>query len=366
MDHNFINFHILISHSPSCLNRDDMNMQKNAIFGGKRRVRVSSQSLKRAMRTSDYYKEHIGEHSIRTKKISELRNELVKKLSDQYNKELITYAVGLISGQDLSQEKVEDDAVAPWAIGEVAWFCKEIKQAREEGLDEKAIIKQLKQSTEAMKKSLESGVDIALSGRMATSGLMSEIGKVDGAMSIAHAITTHEVDSDIDWFTAVDDLQELGSGHLNTQEFSSGVFYRYANLNISQLQKNLGGCSRDKVLEIASHVLHMLATVIPSAKQQSHAAYNPADLALVSFSDMPISLANAYEAPVRVTNNSGFLKPSLESLNTYWGKVHKGYGLSEFCAEFVLDESVTLSDGVEKMASLPDLKKWVCQGGGNA
>ncbi len=45
---NFINIHVLISHSPSCLNRDDMNMQKDAIFGGKRRVRISSQSLKRA------------------------------------------------------------------------------------------------------------------------------------------------------------------------------------------------------------------------------------------------------------------------------------------------------------------------------
>jgi len=366
MNHNFINFHVLISHSPSCLNRDDMNMQKNAIFGGKRRVRVSSQSLKRAMRTSPYYKEHIGEHSIRTKKISELRDELVKRLTDKFDEELVTYAIGQISGQDLSQEVVEDDAVAPWAIGEVAWFCEQIKQAREEGLDEKAINKQLKQSTEAMKKALESGVDIALSGRMATSGLMSKIGKVDGAMSIAHAITTHAVDSDIDWFTAVDDLQELGSGHLDTQEFSSGVFYRYASLNIGQLQENLGGCSRDKALEIASHVLHMLATVVPSAKQQSHAAYNPADLALVSFSDIPISLANAYEAPVRASNNNGFLKPSLASLNTYWDKVHKGYGLNESCAEFILDESITLADGIEKMANLPDLEKWVCQGGGNA
>jgi CRISPR system Cascade subunit CasC len=53
---NFVNYHILISHSPSCLNRDDMNMQKTAVFGGVRRVRISSQSLKRAIRTSDYYK----------------------------------------------------------------------------------------------------------------------------------------------------------------------------------------------------------------------------------------------------------------------------------------------------------------------
>lgn len=97
---------------------------------------------------------------------------------------------------------------------------------------------------------LQQGVDIALSGRMATSGMMSELGKVDGAMSIAHAITTHQVDSDIDWFTAVDDLQEQGSAHLGTQEFSSGVFYRYANINLAQLQENLGGASREQAWKL--------------------------------------------------------------------------------------------------------------------
>ncbi|WP_176377375.1 type I-E CRISPR-associated protein Cas7/Cse4/CasC, partial [Escherichia coli] len=102
------------------------------------------------------------------------------------------------------------------------------------------------QEEDGIRVNLQQGVDIALSGRMATSGMMTELGKVDGAMSIAHAITTHQVDSDIDWFTAVDDLQEQGSAHLGTQEFSSGVFYRYANINLAQLQENLGGASREQ------------------------------------------------------------------------------------------------------------------------
>ncbi|MCI0350994.1 MAG: type I-E CRISPR-associated protein Cas7/Cse4/CasC, partial [Acidobacteriales bacterium] len=69
---NFINFHVLISHSPSCLNRDDMNMQKTAVFGGVNRVRVSSQSLKRSMRTSDYYATHLGVASTRTRELEKL------------------------------------------------------------------------------------------------------------------------------------------------------------------------------------------------------------------------------------------------------------------------------------------------------
>lgn len=66
MNKNFVNLHVLISHSPSCLNRDDMNMQKTAVFGGVRRVRVSSQSLKYWIRNSDYYRATFGRPSVRT------------------------------------------------------------------------------------------------------------------------------------------------------------------------------------------------------------------------------------------------------------------------------------------------------------
>lgn len=85
--------------------------------------------------------------------------------------------------------------------------------------------KLLKEQINALRGTLNNAVDVALSGRMATSGLMSEVGNVDGAMSLAHAITTHAVEADIDWFTAVDDLKETtGAAHLGTQEFSPGCF----------------------------------------------------------------------------------------------------------------------------------------------
>jgi len=360
MDKNFINFHILISHSPSCLNRDDMNMQKSAIFGGKRRVRISSQSLKRTMRKSPYYAEHLGYASIRTKHLSDLKEILIKSLSDRFDKDLVIKTLTLLSGKDLNTEvAVDGDAVAPWAVEEIAWFCEQVKKANDQKLDDKALAKQLKEQTEAMRCALVGGLDIALSGRMATSGLMSELGKVDGALAVAHVITTHTVDADIDWFTAVDDLQELGSGHLDTQEFSSGVFYRYASLNIAQLQENLGNASREKALEIASHVLHLIATEVPSAKQQSFAAHNLADLAMVSFSDIPVSLANAFEEPVKAA--PGYIKPSIKALHEYWESIHSGYGLDERCAEFSLG-SVPLS-GMKPAKTLEELKKWVSADG---
>ncbi|MDP3878176.1 MAG: type I-E CRISPR-associated protein Cas7/Cse4/CasC [Methylobacter sp.] len=372
MNENFINFHILISHSPSCLNRDDMNMQKSAIFGGKRRVRVSSQSLKRTMRTCDYYRRHLGEPSVRTNHLADFQHQAVAALSDRYDENLITQAIDYISGKDSSADKAKDDAVAPWVLEEIAYFCDQIKALEGEGVDAKKLQKLIEKDGLAFRQAMANGLDIALSGRMATSGLMSEVGKIDGALAVAHAITTHAVDADIDWFTAVDDLQALGSAHLGTQEFSSGVFYRYASLNLKQLQVNLGlladmkadetAESRAKALDIAAHVLHMLATEVPSAKQQSFAAHNLADVALVGFSHQPVSLANAFEEPVKTDHKGGFREPSIAKLNNHWDKVHSGYGLVERCAEFALD-NVALPAGIVAKPSLPELESWLRNNG---
>jgi CRISPR system Cascade subunit CasC len=372
MDKNFVNYHILISHSPSCLNRDDMNMQKTAIFGGKRRVRISSQSLKRTMRTSDYYRNQMNSaKSIRTKRLNSedgdnLKNCMCAALKDAFNEDTIVKTLELLSGKDISkldkQGVAEGDSVAPWAVEEVAWLCKRF-EASNDDLDQKTLVKELKQDLAALRKALTGGLDIALSGRMATSGMLSEVGKVDGALAVAHAITTHSVESDIDWFTAVDDLQELGSGHLDTQEFSSGVFYRYASLNISQLQENLGGAARERALDIAAHVLHMLSTEVPSAKQQSFAAHNLADLAIVCLADQPLSLANAFEAPVKA-QGAGYLKPSVEALHGYWQRVATGYGLDDHCAEFALHDQ-EIPEGILTFTKLRDLESWL-RGNGEA
>ncbi len=409
---NFINFHVLISHSPACLNRDDMNMQKDAVFGGKRRVRISSQSLKRAFRKSDYYALHFGESSIRTRQLSLLADELGARLEisgDEekawINKTIQVFVSQAANSVDEEDADVVDDpedshapnkkiAVAPWSVSEfkvMLGLVKEIysaplsdketeqlqkliskEQSRkptkkkprktdEEIKDEfliKKISSAIKEDSSALIKACGKTADIALSGRMATSGLMSTI---DGAMSIAHAITTHTVDSDIDWFTAVDDLQPLGSGHLDTQEFSAGVFYRYASLNLMQLQENLGGVDRSKALEVAAHLAHLLATETPNAKQRTFAAFNPADLVMVNFSDVPVSLANAFEAPVKA-KQEGYLKPSIEAFATYWARVAKGYGLAGAAAQFSLVDNAT-PEGVQAKTSLNELKSWIKNNG---
>lgn len=336
MNSRYLNIHVLISHSPSCLNRDDMNMQKSAVFGGTRRVRISSQSLKRALRTSDYYKEHLGDPSIRTKKLSRLKGILLKELAGRFDEALIDKTLALLTGK----EGLTDlDTVAPYSIEEIARVCQVVKEAG--STDDKALEKLIqKEYAGPIRAAMSQTKDIALSGRMTTSGLMTS---VDGSLAMAHAMTTHEVDADIDWFTAVDDLlnqeeeDERGAAHLGTQEFGSGTFYRYASLNIEQLQKNLGGADRSQALEIAGHLVHLMATVVPSAKQQVFAAHNLADLVLVSFGDIPVSGANAFEKSVKP--KSGFIQPSIQAFENYMEKVRTGYNLQERHAAFSLWET---------------------------
>ncbi|MGD9975919.1 MAG: type I-E CRISPR-associated protein Cas7/Cse4/CasC [Desulfatirhabdiaceae bacterium] len=417
--HNFINFHVLFSHSPSCLNRDDMNMQKTAVFGDVSRVRISSQSLKRAMRINDYYTRNFGKPSIRTRSLEKMKALLIDALQDEFEEEIVEEAANRFvkaattesdDGGNESETERENDAagnpnnfaVAPWVTEEIRVICRIIADVKKEGLTteetEKAlkkvgkstgkgkdkktlsetdcinnamdakISKRIEEKISELRSAIGSAMDVALSGRMATSGLMLP---VDGALAVAHAITTHAVTpQDVDWFTAVDDLTqdagETGAGHLNTQQFSSGVFYRYASLNLKQLQVNFGlipsmksmetSESRKKALEAAKHFFHLFTTVVPSAKRNSFAADNPADFAIVSFADLPISLANAFENPV--VSKGGFLDPSINKITSYWKNITEFHSLKE---NAVVASSLPFDcpDGLTKLKTLAVVENWI-------
>lgn len=216
---NFINFHVLISHSPSCLNRDDMNMQKTAMFGGASRIRISSQSLKRSMRMSDYYGTKLGKPSLRTRDLGKLKARCSEALKDRFDKDTIGNALEMMSGKEGIGEGVEADAVAPWSVAEVAYFCELIRAGEQ---DLKKLEKQIEKEARPFREAMSKAVDIALSGRMATSGLMTNL-PADGALAVAHAITTHAVEpQDVDWFTAVDDLtQDAGEPARGTLTLNS-------------------------------------------------------------------------------------------------------------------------------------------------
>lgn len=369
-DKNYINYHILISHSPSNLNRDDMNMQKTAVFGGTRRVRISSQSLKRAMRKSEFYENNLGHPSTRT---ALLLNKYAKDLKEQYlNKsdnveKICLYVAALVEGKTTPKELSDykrnkkgeiKTQVLAWNLNEKELLKNLIISALDK--NDGDLISFLKKGVENIDANLKQNLekDVALSGRMATGAIDS----IDASLAVAHAITTHTVDGDIDWFTAVDDLNqetgETGSAHLDTTEFSSGVFYRYASLNLRQLQENLGDVNRTQALEIAAHVLHLLVTVVPSAKQNAFAAFNLADFAFVSFSDQPISLANAFENPVEAGTN-GLMAPSINAFVDYHKAICKAYGLKDDKQACFSTKNCVMENVTNKGNDFSALKDWL-------
>lgn len=337
----FINIHTLISHPSSMMNRDDSGLQKTAVFGGSVRSRISSQCLKRAIRQSDVYAEAVAEKSIRTNKFDDLLALCIKEMPDADEKLIENVLLNL--GSKVKKEKDKEtgessrkfDAVQPYSIGAI----REAINLVEAGTDLKDLKKTVQIPT----------FDVALSGRMDAS---CPDRNVEAAMSVAHSLTTHSADIEVDWFTACDDLAEQGSGHIGTTEFSSGVFYRYASINVDLLAQNVKATSED-VAPIVNTMIRCFTQVSPSGKQKVFAAHNHADFVMATQSNQPLSLANAFRKPV--DNNGEVMETSISSLIKHYEKLTAAYELESKAMALDLTDTAT-SDVITWVKTLSDIR----------
>ncbi|PHS69654.1 MAG: type I-E CRISPR-associated protein Cas7/Cse4/CasC [Cycloclasticus sp.] len=336
----FINIHALISHPSSMMNRDDSGLQKTAILGGETRARISSQCLKRAIRTSDIYKSSVDEVSIRTNKFDELLERCIEMMPD--NKPELIESVLLNMGSKVKSDKDKEtkkvtrtfDAVQPYSIGAI----REMVNHVEAGEDVKKLKKAEKIPT----------LDVSLSGRMDASCTERN---VEAAMSVAHSLTTHAANIEVDWFTACDDLSEQGSGHIGSTEFSSGVFYRYATINLDLLSESTGK-SKAELKGTINMIVRCFAQVSPSAKQKTFAAYNVADFIMITQADQPLSLANAFRTAVK--NDGKVMETSITKLVEHYEKTVDGFDLNSVAKAF--DMTGTLeSDEVSQVSKIKEL-----------
>ncbi|OQK16126.1 type I-E CRISPR-associated protein Cas7/Cse4/CasC [Methyloprofundus sedimenti] len=336
----FINIHTLISHPSSMMNRDDYGLQKTAIFGGRTRSRISSQCLKRAIRQSYIYRKVVDEVSIRTNKFDELFALCIKELPDADAKLIEDVLLNLGSkvkkekNKETGETRREFDAVQPYALGAIKEAINMVLAGTE--------LKALKSIPQLPT------IDVALSGRMDAS---CPARNVEAAMSVAHSLTTHSVDIEVDWFTACDDLAEQGSGHIGTTEFSSGVFYRYASINLDLLAENTQK-SKQELNDIINTVVRCFAQVSPSAKQKTFAAHNHADFVMVTKSDQPLSLANAFRRAIK--NNSDVMEESINSLISHYEKLVLGYELESKAIAFDMTDSAK-SEQIYLVSKLSDI-----------
>ena len=361
-----IELHAIQNFAPSNLNRDDTGAPKDCIFGGYRRARVSSQAFKRAMRMKFRDggllpdKADIG---TRTKRIVQ---ELTERLGDagiaeEEAKPLIERALG---GLGLKLEEGNKTQyllfVGPRELDALAAACVQLRDAGESGAagdgaaksgrnakkDAKSAITGEMQKT--LKAAMDGGkaADIALFGRMIADN--ADI-NTDAACQVAHAISTHKTDIEFDYYTAVDDLnpkEETGAGMIGTVEFNSACFYRYANVDVEQLQHNLGG-DVELAMRTLEAFIRASISAVPTGKQNSMAAQNPPSLVLAVVRQSGLwSLANAFVQPVRADRDGDLVDKSIGRLDEYWGKLTRMYGAGPIEGAWVC----SLDGGLEQLA----------------
>ncbi|WP_434212668.1 type I-E CRISPR-associated protein Cas7/Cse4/CasC [[Pseudomonas] boreopolis] len=336
----FIEFHLIQNFAPSNLNRDDTGAPKDAIFGGHRRARVSSQCQKKT--TRDFFKTSglVGEENlgIRTRHLDRvLLGELKSAgLTDpsKFN-EIIKQALKSKDKKDESG-KSDDKEIASSTLSYLLFVsATEIEALKRLVGDHAEMLKELSEKKKIKPSDVQlsfrdelkailrrsKAVDVALFGRMLAD---LPIGKQDAACQVAHAISTHRVEREFDYFTAVDDKgdeDETGAGMIGQVEFNSATFYRYAVLDVNKLFDNLQG-DRELALSAIEAFTQALVRAIPSGKQNSFAAHNPPEFIGISLRHAtPLNLANAFEKPVRPKPEDSLTAQSVGALASYEDKL---------------------------------------------
>ncbi len=335
-----IELHILQSFAPSNLNRDDTGAPKDCDFGGVRRARISSQSLKRAMRRV-FAKDDLVPAALRatrTKRvIVRIADSLVASGRTREDADALGAAVLAAGGIKSTDGEVgalmfigrdEVDALADLALANaeqlLAAPAPEAVADKPRGRKGASGLPDLKGPvTAALAKSRS--VDVALFGRM-----IAELpaGNVDASAQVAHAISTHRVEIDFDYYTAMDELatpEETGAAMVDTVEFNAATYYRYAIVDVSSLGERL--VDADRVRLALDAFLRAAIIAEPTGKQNSFAAHNPPSYVLVVVREAGAwSLANAFLRPVRASGEGDLVDRSIEALEVYWGRLGRMYG----------------------------------------
>ncbi|MCL4560030.1 MAG: type I-E CRISPR-associated protein Cas7/Cse4/CasC [Chloroflexi bacterium] len=327
----FIEIHFLQNFAPSNLNRDDTGNPKDTEFGGVRRARISSQCIKRSIRFHPIFAQTTAvDPAIRTRWMTrELAKAFEKAGKPEEQANMVADGIAQLY---CKMDKGHTSVLVYMSSNELRGFSSKaierwdeitssLKEGKSPALDElaKEMFKTLKDRTSAP--------DIALFGRMLAE--KPEL-NIDAACQVAHAISTHRVSMEMDFYTAVDDLskdEETGAGMMGVTAFNSACFYRYARLDWDLLVNNLGG-DRDLACRAVEAFLRAALLAVPTGKQTGFAAQNLPDFVLgVSRTDgQSWSLANAFEKPVRIERDGGYLLPSIAALDAYWGRLSKAYG----------------------------------------
>ena len=319
----FLQLHLLTAYGPSNLNRDDTGRPKSVLFGGAPRLRVSSQSLKRAWRRSRVFAEKLNGH------LADRTQRLGKEILDR----LLAGGMDNDTAMDLARSiagvfgkiKGEQDK-NPTFIEQLAFVSPE-ERARALALADQALAGEAIETLRAdVLCKADSAADIAMFGRMLAG---SAAFNREAAVQVAHAVTTHRAIAEDDYYTAVDDLNsrteqdDAGAGFVNVQEFGAGVFYLYVCVDRGLLLDNLGGVQAVRDASIAA-LVEAAATVAPGGKQASFASRARALYVLgEKGASQPRSLVAAFLKPV---SGADQIADSIKVIEAFRDRLDDAYG----------------------------------------
>lgn len=319
MDPMYIDIHVLQTVPPSNLNRDDTGSPKSASYGGVRRARVSSQAWKRATRDEFARRSDKADLGVRTKRSVELVAQILQSqhgLPQAEAVDRVTAAlgvVGLSAKAPRAAKGAGKDADPKIAQTEYLLFLSRRQIERLASVAAASSKPSRKDVLEALDR--EHGVEVALFGRMVAD---SKELSVDASVQVAHAISTHAVEDESDYFTAVDDVttevgEETGAGMLGTIEFNSATLYRYATVNVAALQANLG--DPDATARAARAFVVDFVRSMPTGKQNTFANRTVPDGVVVFIRhDQPVNLVGAFEQAVSTRAGEGRVAESSRRL----------------------------------------------------
>jgi CRISPR system Cascade subunit CasC len=339
-----VELHIIQNFAPSNLNRDDSNTPKDCEFGGYRRARISSQCIKRSVRHHPAFKNAVreagGDLGVRTKrvigKVADMLIENHGKSSEE--SQLVAEKIVTLLGVKRDDKKKDKTSILLFLgeneladIADISTKHWDVLQGKDLAKEAETVLKkELKALVgDERIKSGSYAADIALFGRMVADKNVKNM-NVDAACQVAHAISTHKVEMEMDYFTAVDDLlpeEDTGSDMIGIVEFNSSCFYRYSAIDLNKLNENLG-FNNDLLAATVKGYIDASVKAVPTGKQNSMAAQNPPGyvLVLVRKDGFPWSLANAFQKPVYAGREGSLEERSIAELEKYFARLKTVYG----------------------------------------
>ncbi|MBT1161720.1 type I-E CRISPR-associated protein Cas7/Cse4/CasC [Bifidobacterium sp. SO1] len=298
----YLNLHAIHSLGPSNANRDDLGMPKSVVYGGIRRARISSQAWKKAIRDDWKQTADHTDLAIRTACLPRLIAATALHTDpDQIalDDPMIGLADRLITdGLKLKTSKKKDDAepklASMYLIGTrtIQWLGDWLDRHKDDPDFKKTVIAEGKTLREKVRETGMNTLDVALFGRMAADNATLT---TDGVVQYGHAIGITPYDVESDWYAAVDDMNgQSGAGMLGDIPYVTPTFYRYANINLTQLADRAGALTPDMIRLF----VNSFAMTVPHGKETSFAQATLPSLLYATITDRPMNLQNAYSSPV--------------------------------------------------------------------